>query len=56
MNDKYANFNPKNLNFCPYEILGLSYQDYSEAFKKLVQKSYRKMALKYHPDRHPDDE
>ena len=55
MNDKYANFNPKTLKFCPYEILGLEIQDYSEAFKKLVSKSYRKLALKYHPDRHPDD-
>ena len=36
MNDKYANFDPKNLTFCPYEILGLEPQDHSAAFKKLV--------------------
>lgn len=55
MNDKYANFNPKTLQFCPYQILGLEPQNFSEAFKKQVSKHYRKMALKYHPDRHPDD-
>ncbi|MDB4476306.1 DnaJ domain-containing protein, partial [bacterium] len=34
-----------------YEVLGVSRSD----DEKLVKKAYRRVAMKYHPDRNPDD-
>ena len=63
--DKFLNFNPKDLSYCPYKILELEPpkfddpedfqpQQPNQDLKKKVQKHFRKLALKFHPDRHPN--
>ena len=59
-------FIPKELTFCPYLILNLEFPNFNadtqvqplshEVFRKKVSTAYRKLALKYHPDRHPGDD
>ena len=45
------------MKYCPYSILELKPFDIEneQIFKKTVKSNYRRLALKYHPDRFPND-
>ena len=43
----------ERIDFCPYQALGL--ENNSNVSDRQVKQSFRKLALKYHPDRNRDD-
>ncbi len=49
--NKYGNKWELEMQKCHYEVLGVA----KDADEKVIKKAYRRMAMKYHPDRNPDD-
>lgn len=45
----------ERVDFCPFEVLGLDKNASVALTDRDIRKSYRKQALKYHPDRNPND-
>lgn len=45
----------ERIDFCPFEALGLDKTKAATITERQIRQSYRKLALKHHPDRNPND-
>ena len=43
------------VDFCPFQVLGLDKNNTLNMTERQIRQSYRKLALKHHPDRNPND-
>ncbi len=45
----------EKIDFCPFQVLGLDKTKIDTITERQIRQSYRKLALKHHPDRNPND-
>lgn len=45
----------ERIDFCPFQALGLDKKAGASLTERQIRQSFRKQALKYHPDRNRDD-